>query len=315
MKLLPSIFKRKTNARQRCVGLHIPKCAGTSLMTYVRHHLHDDQYYIFSSFYANLKASRLEFYDIVDREKLLFVFGHSMNEYMFKLLNNTPSFLFTGLRDPRDAIISDFFYYIKTRRQSSSYNPDVKEFLESRSNFVCKSLINRFPTAAKQSGEQRLAKQAFSVLSLFDHIYDSDTIGETSSPILRQLGLYKPMKFRSNVKSKTITYEPLVQEALTDLKLIMDDYFSDDIELYDLYTSNRQIHSSGICRIPNSGNYLTKDDLFELLPDEEKCEELNRELLINEISYETHLLNSTSEVESILAQRITNAEKVIQALK
>lgn len=313
-KYLSRVYKYKTHPLQRCIGLHIPKCAGTSLMSYIRRHLDDDQYYIFSSFYANLKASRLEFYDITDRDRLLFVFGHSMNQYMYKILNNMPSFLFTGLREPRNAVTSDFFYYIKTKRRSSSYVPDVKEFLDSRSNFVCKSLINRFPAVAEHSGEKSLAKQAFAVLSLFDHIYDSDTIGKTSRPILRQLGLNKPMNIRANVKSKSIDNDSLAQQAHTDLKFIIDDYFSDDIELYSLYTTNRTIDNFGACRIQPSNKYLSKIELMETLPDIEKCEEMNRELLFNEIVFETNLLNSASEVKSILRKRIKNSEKLIQSI-
>ena len=283
-------------------------------MSHIRHLLSDDQYYIFSSFYKNLKASRLEFYDITERDSLRFIFGHSMNQYMYKILNNKPSLLFTGLREPRNAVTSDFFYFIKTKRHSSSYVPNAKEFLDSRSNYVCKTLINRFPAVAKHSGEKSLAKQAFAVLSLFDHIYDSDTIGKTSLPILRHLGINQPITIHDNAKSTSISNEPLAQQAHSDLEPIVDDYFADDIELYNLYISNRTIDNSGVCRIQTSDNHLSKTELMETLPDSEKCEELNRELLINEISYETRLLNSTNEVISILKQRILNAEKVLHAL-
>ena len=121
---------------KRCIGLHIPKCAGTSLMTHVRQQMVDGQYYLFSSFYQNQQDSRPEFFDILNKDDLLFIFGHSMNEHMFKVLHDRPTYLFTGLRDPRKAIVSDFLHYCKVIRFHQESDIDLKSFLKLRRDFI-----------------------------------------------------------------------------------------------------------------------------------------------------------------------------------
>ncbi len=62
------------------IGLHLTKCAGTSLITTIRSNIADGTYYFCSSYYENMMDGRLLFDEILAPDKLQFVFGHFVHE-------------------------------------------------------------------------------------------------------------------------------------------------------------------------------------------------------------------------------------------
>ena len=70
------------------VGLHIPKCAGSTLLERVLSVLPRDEVYQNTSIIRNFFEGRPEFLEIKNKQKLRFVWGHSIQEEMLKLLQN-----------------------------------------------------------------------------------------------------------------------------------------------------------------------------------------------------------------------------------
>ena len=82
------------------VGLHIPKCAGTSLLTLLERVFGPEACYQTTSFVRNFRERRPEFFEIPDPRRLRVVWGHYVQGQMLHYLN-APLFV-TGLREPRE---------------------------------------------------------------------------------------------------------------------------------------------------------------------------------------------------------------------
>lgn len=170
-----------------CLGLHITKCAGTSLMTTLRHTLSEEEYYFFSSYHESWLASRPLFGDIVSRDRLRIVFGHYCHESLLGVFADRPVFLFTGLREPLACAVSGYRQVNAVRAQAGRPPVSAAEFLDGHADPICSEILRCFPTVAAMPGP--VWARARSALSLFDFIYSTESFAADAAVLFAVLDL------------------------------------------------------------------------------------------------------------------------------
>ncbi|RLJ67603.1 hypothetical protein DFR35_0150 [Sulfurisoma sediminicola] len=181
----------------KIIGLHIPKCAGTTLLDRVAQKLPPDQIYQTTSLIRNYHEGRDEITQIRKPGRLRFVFGHTIHEEMLKLLGPNIRAI-TGLREPTERFISDIKYQIRLRAKQGNSPLDIEQFISSTRNPMCWYLINRFPSL---SGSGTPADRALRILKAFNYCYFTSNFEETSQAIFNVLEIC-PDPINSNVAPK-----------------------------------------------------------------------------------------------------------------
>lgn len=155
----------------RLIGLHITKCAGTSLVSTIKQGLTLDEYYLCSSITENIKQNHPEIFERESVEKIKFVYGHYVHETMRTIFDDEKDVWFTVLRDPLTRLRSEWFQLYKTRMQNGLDQMPVAQYLEIYSNSICQELVRAFPSA-NHAGSSML-EAATIALRNFDYIFDS----------------------------------------------------------------------------------------------------------------------------------------------
>ena len=155
-----------------CLGLHITKCAGTSLMTTLRRSLSEDEYYFFSSYHENWLASRPLFSALRSPERLRIMFGHYCHETLLSVFAHRPVYLFTGLREPVARAVSGYRQVNAVRAQAGREPVDADSYLASHRNPICAEVLRCFPSLACHPGAPW--EQVRAALSLFDLVTSTE---------------------------------------------------------------------------------------------------------------------------------------------
>ena len=197
-------------------GLHIPRCAGTSLLTGATRQLAPEQMYQAISLAKNWWRSQFELEWIFFKDQLDLIWGHYVQEEMIRYFNKSV-ILFTGLREPRERMRSQVHYV--NRIQSFQGLPPVQldRYLSENKNFMCRYIVERF--FSMSSGDSML-ERAISVIEKFNYVYFTDDYKATISPIYKALAI-QPVELRDNVS-----------EEGEELFAIADEFVNDDIQLY-----------------------------------------------------------------------------------
>jgi len=217
----------------RVIGLHLTKCAGTSIMSSVKRNLSSEQFYFCSSFIENIKAGQQEFIERLDYFSLQFVFGHYVHEALHSLFRSRGETWMTVLRDPRERLLSEWNQLYSLRLTHGLEPLTSAEFLDRNQNSLCVELLRAFPSMAK-SGSQ--IEDAKSVLTLFDYIYDSkDTpiiiasVHDTLQVPLEDRRQIHENSSAEKTSLKTDRYRDETREMLKRSSVLS----ADDIELYE----------------------------------------------------------------------------------
>jgi hypothetical protein len=206
-------------------GLHITKCAGTSLMSDIRRRLSEDRYFICSSFYENVLACRPNFWDISDLSQLELVFGHYVHEDMLTTLRvdeGQQQFLFTGLRDPVQRAISHF----KHLQRISETPVDVAMFAAEHGATICDEILRAFPSLVERNLSK--AENALGILTCFDYIYSTESYAETIRKVYDVLGL--KIAEEEQLISDNVNPRKIDDAELLVLQAAMES--SEDVKLY-----------------------------------------------------------------------------------
>lgn len=183
----------KQDIKKTLVGLHIPKCAGTSILNMAQQNLPAEQIYQNTSFHKNFAQGRPEFFEIRNTGRLRFVWGHFIHEEMLKYFENP--FIFTYLREPRERLISNFLFMQRLRAAQKKPQLDWENWIKSTGrNPVCHFIIRAFPELA---GSGDLLKKSQNVLNIFDFVGLTESFDKTSSEILSILNI-SPKVAKSN---------------------------------------------------------------------------------------------------------------------
>lgn len=294
------------------IGLHLTKCAGTSLMTSMRRLLTEDEYLLVSSFYENILASRAQPWEIVDFSRLIFVFGHYVNEDIFALLRPKTIwdfFLFTGVREPAARAISHYYQITKT----TGINPDVDSFISEYGSSMCEEIIRAFPTLANPDKPKWLT--AAEALTSFDYIYSTEDYAETIGPVYESIGLAAPSKSAIEERDN-IRIAPLDSEIVSAIESAVA--CSDDAKLYSLIKPTIGQANAGkhIAELINTGRKRELVFSKACAKPDELSTQFDYSNMYDMMGYELHLLGDKkkSEVIKILKQKRDQAEQIIQFL-
>jgi len=294
------------------IGLHLTKCAGTSLMTSMRRLLTEDEYLLVSSFYENILASRAQPWDIVDFSRLLFVFGHYVNEGIFPLLSPKSIwdfFLFTGVREPTSRAISHYYQITKT----TGINLDVESFISEYGSSMCDEIIRAFPSLSNPGKPKWLT--AAEALTSFDYIYSTEDYAQTIGPVYSSIGLAAP-SISAIEERDNIRIAPLDSEIVSAIESAVA--CSDDAKLYSLIKPTIGQANAGklIAELINTGRKRELVFSKACAKPDELSTQFDYSNMYDMMGYELHLLGDKkkSEVIEILKQKRDQAEQIIQYL-
>jgi hypothetical protein len=197
---------KKTN--KTFVGLHIPKCAGTSFLDMALEHLPERQIFQTTSIIMNLKEDQPEFLHISDYRALRVVWGHGVHEQMLHFVRSP--ILFTGMREPVARLMSAARYQVRLREKQGRGPLDLESWIASQNNPMTWFIINRFPTLAGHPGPGTPFEKAKRALQAFHYVYFTDTFASGVAAIFAALGVNAAVK-ESNVGDRAelkLRYDP-----------------------------------------------------------------------------------------------------------
>lgn len=303
-------------------GLHITKCAGTSFITTLRRCLQEDEYYFFSSFYANLLASRPLFPLIVNPQRIKLFFGHYLHEEYLGLFRARKVWLFTGLRDPVQRAISHYrqvnFVHIRAGRPPIT----AEQYLaEKHRSTICGEILRAFPTISRDKDEA-IWRKALRALSLFDYVYSLENFAQEIRPVFDKLKV-QDVQIVTDNKSDDVPISQADHAYLAaegqKLSGVISGYLEDDLKLYDFLKRHlghdKFVKSFEPKRVFNGEAWCTSlDDLRETLPNSEECKrrivDRETEYLVNEIK----LVGKAQFLYDHLRFAITQYERILERL-
>lgn len=240
------------------IGIHLTKCAGTSLITSIRKYLTEDQYYVCSSFVTNIYAARPNLWDISEPKKLRFLFGHYIREEVFTILDYTKPwqfFLFTGVRDPIARSISQYGQITKV----TGKEPTLDSFIQDYGSSMCLELMRAFPSMVRKGMPRWL--NALRILTCFDYIYSTEDYTNTIPPVFSNAGVDLSkidLSAKDNVAQNDVSSENLAR--LSDL--LID---SEDLKFYEAIKNAIGIENAGIAIAQQNSLYCERENWFNYL--------------------------------------------------
>lgn len=292
------------------IGLHLTKCAGTSLVTDLRRKLSDDEYYLASSFYENILAARPDFWEIANLSELRFIFGHYVHECMFpclKLRDAWSFFLFTGFRDPHTRLISQYNHVSRV----TGVIQDPKMFVESYGSSMCDEILRAFPSFESTSVQRHEA--AARALTCFNYIYSSEAYSETIGRIYDslELPLVSALLPRDNVNS--IPTDAHAYEVLTESLRSCD-----DVRLYTIVERFIGQDNFGISLAEVLGVACDRENWFSKIMEPHPTEAMQKlyDYHLDVMGYELSILPSfkRNEAMDILHTRYSHLGSTINYL-
>ncbi len=222
------------------VGLHIQKCAGTTLQVHIAECPRAGSWFWHTSADVNYRNSSLEI-DVRStpaQQTVQIIWGHEVFDYFLRFFVDRPIYLFTFLRHPAKRIVSWYKYeargYEKSRGTLEGFNPFGK-FLVDRQNHMCRFIIDRFPHL-DESGSEILHKRAISILEKFAFIGLQEDFQTGANNLLNFMEL---PPFAENVRQN-------VDDGNLDLEYSMDEIIAKnthDMALYE-YVLERYLQSA-----------------------------------------------------------------------
>ncbi len=222
------------------VGLHIPKCAGTSFLRSAQSGLLPHQLYQNTSIIQNWQKGQPEFFDIQDYSRLRLLWGHSIHEQMLHYVSSPV--LFTGMRDPIERLVSEARYRVDlAAKQGHPFN--MKDWLARVKNPMCWFIIHRFPILAER-GNPFLTpfQRAKKVLETFDFVYFSENFNKGAEQILHNLGV----KCEPVVANEGARKDIAVKIDESNLKLDIELYRWARSEFYDRRTNRNKYQNRNL---------------------------------------------------------------------
>ena len=297
------------------IGLHITKCAGTTLMSSMRRLLTEDQYVLISSFYENIVSSRADIWDVVEFKRIKFVFGHYVHEDLLELFSPGAIwalYLFTGVREPCSRAISQYYQLYKVTGSA----PDIPSFIQGYGSSMCDEIIRAFPSLANQVLDSPKWLCAAAILTAFDYIYSTEQYAETIGPVFDSIGLAAPavdsLAARDNVRitdldSRVVAHVTSAMET------------SDDTLLYSLIKPAIGQKGAGQIIANDLGIPLKRNELLASACQrhESSPKSFNYEFLYDLMGYELHLLGQEKKdkVLNILERRSRHSDDLIRFLR
>lgn len=190
-------------------GLHVPKCAGTSLLRMIENEVDPSQLYQCTSFHRNFIEGRPEFLEIRNHSRLKVIWGHFIHEEMLYFVEDP--FLFTYLREPDERLKSQYRFLSGLWSSLGRKVPSADDWVRNlRRNPMSEFIVERFPTIA---GSGDLFERCKNVLSAFDFVGFSERFSDTAPQLLHLIGVSSE-EVRSNTTDPS-TYDFNIPGQLT----------------------------------------------------------------------------------------------------
>lgn len=193
-------------------GLHMPKCAGTSVLSELKR-CYGNNLYQSTSLITNFRENKADITDNYDKLDYSGYFGHHFCDELLKLIGDD-IFLFTFLREPLDRALSHYKYI--NRMNAAVGLPKVKfeDFINTLPS-ITKFIVTRFPGLidVKDEDSPNWVK-ATSVLKKFNYVGDSNNISSFQDVFLKEFGkniCLNEVKNKAPIEGNEFSYQ--VREA------------------------------------------------------------------------------------------------------
>lgn len=215
------------------IGLHITKCAGTTLAETVRAKLPAREVYLCSSFWNTAQDAAPELFERIDLDKVKFIFGHFVHESLLKIYAHRHMIWFTGVREPVSRAVSEYYQICRVLSEAKQPPISADDFFRIRRNTMCEEFLRAFPTIGEEA-PGRLADKAFAVAEVFDLIYGAENFESSVKPLLDLLGLTSSNILSVNKRDPINEhYASFFEEQEKLILEIVQTYFDEDIVLYE----------------------------------------------------------------------------------
>jgi hypothetical protein len=153
-------------------GLHVPKCAGTSIQRVLERIVPPGRFHQSTSLFRNYRYDFLDFHHLshVAVQELLAIWGHNVHEQMLLRASEFDRVIvWTVLRDPVERLRSELRYQFR-QAESLGLEFDLETTLGSIEDPMCHYIIDRFPSL--DPGVGSLAERSIGILKQFDFVLD-----------------------------------------------------------------------------------------------------------------------------------------------
>ncbi|MFK8011277.1 MAG: sulfotransferase family 2 domain-containing protein [Marinicellaceae bacterium] len=219
------------------IGTHIPKTAGSSLISHFKNHIGFKNLHITTSLLenANLDIKFLE--ESYNNDIIKLVFGHYVDEKTLSNFEHRKLYFFTYIRDPFERLISHYFFDKKIRQEQQRTIINFDKFYQfQQNNSLCKWLIEKFPSAIEETNES-LYQQAISILTIFNFVGSTNDFDKKSKILFKDMGINETLSTRQNVS--------LYNDEKNEISNQFKDQFihenQDDIKLFEQYKQQHEI--------------------------------------------------------------------------
>ena len=213
------------------IGLHMTKCAGTSLAMQIRNNLPSQQWYLCSGFRDMQKLGFVQLAERTEFDKLRIIFGHFVHDSLFSIAGERRVFLFTGIRSPVERAVSEFYHMCKIRRRLGRPALTADEFFRQRKNTMCVEILRAFPTLAGEAAAP-LSTRAIEAAQMFDFVYETEDFESSIEPVLRLLKIGDIAAINANVREISAQDDTL-KSVEEEIRARCADHFAEDFLLYE----------------------------------------------------------------------------------
>lgn len=281
------------------LGLHIPKCAGTTILSELKRNFGDGVYQS-TSLISNFRESKPDLLEAYPALQYQGYFGHHFCDELLKLLGEN-LFLFTFFRNPLERALSHYKYI--NRMNSAVGLPEVNfdQFVK-RIPSMTRFILERFPglVGEEEADAPRWLKAA-SVLKKFDYVGDSDDLHTFQDVFHEEFGVRLDLSVEKN-KAPAEEKEVSFSEKEAIYKSL-----EEDILLYqwvkELWRESRFVSDrSDLLTFLNAP--VNENRLFNF-----HARSLISEFKANnEVAYLQRLSFSNKDLENNIARRLSSAE-------
>ncbi len=213
------------------VGLHVHKCAGTSLQVHFKKTYGSTKLFWHTNPILNYQEANLEIEDrsFPSRSKVKLIWGHEVHDYFLNLFAHRPIFLFTFLRHPTTRMLSWYKYDAREhmRNKGNLDNlPSFFNYVQSRQNHMCHFIVSRFPKLADH-GRDSLHSKAISILDKFAFVGIQEDFERGANLLMKVMESPPiPKRTKQNIDDGNITvdYDQKQLESLNESDLLLYEY-------------------------------------------------------------------------------------------
>lgn len=210
--------------------VHVPKCAGMSLMEALVRALNKNYVYQSTSMAQNYWENRAEFFLCPNPRRYRALIGHWLHEDMLPLIGSGVKFA-SSLRHPVERVRSQFRFDLAMR--GGNWPSVSKErFLQANRNVICRFITHPFPTISREFASNLDAAKF--ILTGMDFLFDVDDADVFQPKILRAIGLNVDSVPKSNVTAGQVQDIDATDEEIAQ-------YCDEDMELYQWFLAAKSI--------------------------------------------------------------------------